>query len=1473
MSHDPNSIPPADREFNELYRAAQGNQSSHAPDNTKLNSVKNNPSRDGLTVKHSDFFVSEVSKTIQVDTVNLKRSQTTRVQVSFVGEQTGFREEIKCNPNNFTWYAKPGYEHLIRVYTGSPATHPNSADWDHKDGDQYGAFQVIIKNIAPCSDEDVEAFICCKFKDDFNETIGASKGYDTELTGRIVCRKNLLTCDVEPVRNTSGGMNTQSTRAYDNELEYDHSGTTGQNHGTYDTPTAAANRIFKSLLDNNQDLLLDGSLKGDNFGLDLINGVSCVWQKEKENSDGTTEWIDLPLVTQSNYQPLLMNQFKSNDNANGNVGQLSSWYQGGIFSRDSKPRLNVQGGFGGGKYRAKVTVTGDPEDPFSCTFNSNDVSLDIIQRMSPFSVQGVGYGCAGDPITLTVSPVKYARSDSGVSNSDILYQVIQINDGEFKTIAEQTRDNTGDPFTWTVTGGDDGYYTVKAFLVPNSSTTIQPGDSYINGYALRYASDRISTGWDRGRTPATCGEWYNTAPYRRRTIPEVETPQITEGVGKNMSATRLRWRWNAVANPVGGALTYEVRLLHKSQDGGWLERTPWTSIGGARVYEIDDALDSPDVSKPDAETLLIVRAKIVPPTTGIAPGDTGGACYSKVIATNQIKSRNCNTIRSSVPVVTYNATSNIKGNDRPIFNLSYANDWTPALLEKPLQANFVNISVKSTGANDNTYVDFTDTIAAHRNLTSSVVTLGGDKYIQYGTDPWFVTDYDFGRGKTVRFMGKTRWTDEVKSCYTPEKVSTISTIVSEATFSWSGERPTSYAYGSHYGTTRGYSAANFSGSFSIGGSASLADFTRFGFGIGCDNLPDFAVTGVHEQDGMVELNYKGAGLAIRQLPQPMLGGSAKWPSVTLKVIGSTNPSGATTKHTIGIYYPVSSTMPSDILSEVRAAPGWVLHMKKNTAGRTYNGKELQSNTIMRTQFSHSDRTGATTDNNSHYENLNASSRIVSQRTEWGPMLRSVAHNSYTDYHNLSWEYNMQDGAGRSIDPTGSGATSVIFEISKSPDMSNVIQSHSRTLSAAGLSSTNRSCVFLFRDLESCTEYYTRMRIIVPGKTLLESNFQISGGMTNPCTTFFVRRSTNGQNATINTTPNINVTGIAQKSSSTAESVQIHGLVRPLANDQYGNMFLAVGEGRSTNCSSNTVDASGKLFFDTGFLKYGNIRYTQGSAVHSQGWKAEYASNIYGSNVPAEYGLMANAIKYCSSNRRTKTKKVLYFNDTVGTTDAGGRARSYPVSYFNKTLDGICSSSGYSMSYLSGITGDQSPVIYGGILPNGWNTWRSYFASFDAIIYMASNYDRWGNINGYGTNTNNTFLYGLLEAVDYEAVGLIVVTDHDQFQYNANQVVRHFGIQFSGNIDRTQYHNHYLVSNLLSNTDYIRNGYHPLFDQLPPTRHVSATVSEGRITYDSSLGTTVNKVSDSVGDVNLQFGSGHNGKIIIKDANDCGDILL
>lgn len=985
MSHEPNSIPPADREFNELYRAAQGSSSSHAPNNTKLNSVKNNPSRDGLTVKHSDFFVQEVNKNIKIADSTLYRSQVTTATVTFVGAKTGFMQEISCNPNNFEWYVKPGYEHLIRIYSGDPPTHPKNTDWNLST--QYGAHSILIKNIAPCSDEDVTAYICCKFKDDFNETIGASKGYDTELTGAVVCEKNLVKTNLTTIKMTG---NAHASKAYDNELEIaGNDGTTGQNYGKYNSSPAGSGRKFITLLDNCQDLLLRSVFSGPANILDNIYNVDVMWQKEKTNADGTTEWVDMNISTGLHYKPAYFDALKDTNNTTGNAGQLTKWFQGGTTSKDSKAWLNVQGTHGSGKYRALVSLTADREDPYTCVLESNSQSLSIVPRIPPFTVKGVGYGCHGDPMTLTVEPTKYTRSVAAqeISTSSIRYEVYRLRDGGFDVLAGWTKPNDGAPFNWTINDSeaDGSYYTVRALTVPNGSNKVTPGDQFMPGYGIRYASDKSAySGFNRGPTQSTWGEWWNTAPFKRRVVPAIETPQVTEAKGKNMSFTRLRWKWNPVANPSGGTLTYQIRVIHHDQGANWSEKVPWTDIGSSRTYTDNNALDSDNASLGDAQTALQIRAKIVPPSTGFDSTDSIAACYSKTIAQSIINARNCNTISATMPVPVLEVSSNTAGNEKPIFTMNYTGkSWSVPYEEAALKANFVNIKVKPIGASDNAYSDLTQTVANAKGVGNLVTTIGGIKYIQYGTGDWFATDYSFGKGKTIKFTGRTRYSDASKSCYNSPRAITISTVQANAIWSWSGSKPSSYSYGSHYGSTRTTGVANFTSGMTLG-STTQSDCTRYGFGIGCDNLPDWAVTGVHEQDGMTLLKYAGAGIAIKQLPQPTLGGKARWPSVTLKVIGATHPNAAHVKYNInsGKAYSPTSGLRADTILNINHTPPWVLSMQMTSPGRTYNNKEHVTNTIQRTQVSTSKRNSVDTSTNKYYENLTGSSRIVSQRTSW-----------------------------------------------------------------------------------------------------------------------------------------------------------------------------------------------------------------------------------------------------------------------------------------------------------------------------------------------------------------------------------------------------------------------------------------------------------------------------------------------------------
>ena len=738
MSHDSNS-PEADREFNELYRAAQGTSGSHAPGNTSLNSIKNNPSRDGLTVKHSDFFVDEINKTLVVANSRLNRSEETEVTVTFTGARSGFTQEIMVNPNNFEWYVSSESADLLRITKGVPASHPNKEDWGQSGDTEYGAFKIRIKNIAPCAEVDRDAYIRCKFKDDFNETIGASKGYNTELTGKITILKNAMSLPMRALKNLG---NQQIAVAYDNELEqYQNGEINGQNLAKYTNPANIEDRELTSLLDNNDDLIIRGSLNGPDVTLSHIYGVDVIWQKYMDDSN---EWVDVVLPSNQSYDPygraVFVDQLKTTDNPQGNAGQLLKSFKFGTTSRASQPQLNVQGTHGTGLYRAKVTVSADTADPYNCTFMGDQVQVNIRPRIPQFTVSGQGYGCHGQPTTLTINPVKMMRPGSNLENLvDIHYTVYRVNSSGLKAISTVIKNNDANSFDVSINGGD-GFYTVRALMIPKGWTgAVRPGDNEINGYGLRYSTTRVDTGYNTQDNAGTIGAWYNNAAYRQITLPPVATPEFTSASGRyTMSGSKMYWRWFPINTVAGSDVTYQYQIQMKGQTGGWYVDTNWTntSNNGKDVYHmVNNTPESTSTGLPNARVRFSVRAVVVPPTTGLAPGDTPVACYSEIDATDEVITLTCDDLIKLMPVPTLNITSP-GGGDRPTLEPNYdGTSWVGGNpTNNPSRRDFVNITQKLTGDSDSTYTDVTQSIAVFNGVPASrIVTIGGLTYIDFGS--------------------------------------------------------------------------------------------------------------------------------------------------------------------------------------------------------------------------------------------------------------------------------------------------------------------------------------------------------------------------------------------------------------------------------------------------------------------------------------------------------------------------------------------------------------------------------------------------------------------------------------------------------------------------------------------------------------------------------------------------------------------
>ena len=96
---------------------------------------------------------------------------------------------------------------------------------------------------------------------------------------------------------------------------------------------------------------------------------------------------------------------------------------------------------------------------------------------------------------------------------------------------------------------------------------------------------------------------------------------------------------------------------------------------------------------------------------------------------------------------------------------------------------------------------------------------------------------------------------------------------------------------------------------------------------------------------------------------------------------------------------------------------------------------------------------------------------------------------------------------------------------------------------------------------------------------------MSSNHTNPCSQFSATRIDNGNDTvTIEVTtqtPNTSVC-IIEENPDLSDAERIRGVVRPVANDEFGGLFIASGEGFGW---SPTDNAGGKVVFDGGFPKF------------------------------------------------------------------------------------------------------------------------------------------------------------------------------------------------------------------------------------------------------------------------------------------------
>ena len=507
---------------------------------------------------------------------------------------------------------------------------------------------------------------------------------------------------------------------------------------------------------------------------------------------------------------------------------------------------------------------------------------------------------------------------------------------------------------------------------------------------------------------------------------------------------------------------------------------------------------------------------------------------------------------------------------------------------------------------------------------------------------------------------------------------------------------------------------------------------------------------------------------------------------------------------------------------------------------------------------------------------------------------------FQGYNSLSYQLDATSSNAGQFDgmtDTFTGTT-FTFEISKVPDFS-VIEEGISTSTLAGVQGSGNSFSYIkfFRNLDSGTNYYVRAAVSggLTGSTEYTTPF-----ITDPCENFSVTQDQYGA-LTINGAPNTAVTITEELPGQT-----LRGHVRPLVEDEFGKLFIGIGEG-SFQSDGN---AGGKLVFDGGMPKftsyfdaptnYGAGTWwappaTQGQDIYSA-WTRTHKStldstgNVYDDNLPGAAGYLYNAIRYIQRTS-SQTNKILYINDYDDAISGTKRYPYYAAIKFRSMFKDISEFAGFTFEEPPINTGEGNAEQHNDWLKTGYSTKEDYLNflnQYDCVIYMGVEND------GY---LPQILIDAFLDYYD-NGGGLFISTDHDIFQGGANQMIQPYGVQFKGNIDRNdQYLNNqnqfsnplnqnpaYRISTILSNTDYVPGGAHPLFEGLNPDAYLGAYRSEGELVYNDGTIPNVPRISitssynlGSTGTAGfMQHNDGtaftYGNKIIVSTSNDCGTVI-
>jgi hypothetical protein len=935
MSHDDSSIPAADKEGNELWIATYGNvkdPSSHAPDDTVLggttdnSQIKNNPRRStGSSVKHSDFNVDGINQALSVSVPVLHKGEQTAVEVRFINPGPGFIDEIRHNPNNFTWYVKPGDEGKIKISSVQTTTNPSKyGDVHDAGGYEWMGYRCRIQNIQPCGTEDDTAHIVCKFKDGFNGSLTASDGYDVELTGQVLLKKTDLNMTISAISNG----NAKPDIAYDNEIDQDASGTSeipglfGLNRSKYNPLPARTGvgggslRSFNS--SNCNDIVIGNEQSITCSSETLLNGITQFDVEWEKYHSGDDEWKQVLAKTNINhrYTPATPTAWGGAD-----VGILASIYVNDLkTNRHTQNRLSVQGSNGSGKYRAIVTVKGEIDgQTFECTFSSNEVDVWIYSRIKPFTVQGQATACTGETTTLTITPQVQSRPTQGldddITNTYIAYELYKNDengvpeklDGLGLGLGREVKWKQGSdssPFTMTVPAYE-GFYSVLAGWVDGHSTG-GVGDTVVGHHGFRWSEPRKTTTgedlipWSTKPVDTTTilGEWYYSSSYRRLVMGNGPPVNIIT-TSKNMYATKIDVTWDIPTAHAGRGhemITYKIDgwkgssytplgTSNPANPGTTFTKTVHGETSTDRIHRVlPDKFNRPEVQ---AHQLHIrVNGVFTGDMSVAAAGDTNKICEGNFQYINHM-TRTCAWLkehRIPIPAPTLRAT-NAKKNDVRI-------DWKWTNL--PFAKSAPNLYYGwSPGYQALMEMENTTRTNYHRTYTKNRHSGGWSQYnepnlktIPGGYVGKWVDSGDWGTSHPgninhanavdVKYEIFTRYTDVETGHYCDSKVvftDIHKTVDKDGVYSWTSYESEPSANKAH----RGRVIALKSIESEIREGLLASEIYKYAGGIYVDNIPRLRVTGI-KHPKRVPAPGKNQADSLSTVSVSLLGGDANLPT-------------------------------------------------------------------------------------------------------------------------------------------------------------------------------------------------------------------------------------------------------------------------------------------------------------------------------------------------------------------------------------------------------------------------------------------------------------------------------------------------------------------------------------------------------------------------------------------------------------------